>query len=58
MTAHGGNTVRIRVWTAGQYTTSYALQLAKRVKAAGMTLIIDLHLSDTCVFLTRSFPSM
>lgn len=47
MTAHGGNTVRIRVWTAGQYTTSYALQLAKRVKAAGMTLIIDLHLSDT-----------
>ncbi|GJJ09579.1 hypothetical protein Clacol_003802 [Clathrus columnatus] len=48
MKAHGGNTVRIRVWTAGQYNTTYGLKLAKRVKAAGMTLIVDLHLSDTC----------
>jgi len=44
---HGSNTARIRVWTAGDYTLSYGLQLAKRVKAAGMTLIVDLHLSDT-----------
>lgn len=48
MKDHGGNTVRIRVWTAGQYITSYGLELAKRVKAAGLTLIVDLHLSDTC----------
>ncbi|TFY58553.1 hypothetical protein EVG20_g8098, partial [Dentipellis fragilis] len=44
---HGSNAARIRVWTAGQYDTSYALNLAKRVKAAGMTLIVDLHFSDT-----------
>jgi len=45
--SHGCNTARIRVWTAGQYDLSYGLKLAKRVKAAGMTLIVDLHLSDT-----------
>ncbi|KAA1470798.1 arabinogalactan endo-1,4-beta-galactosidase [Dentipellis sp. KUC8613] len=27
---HGSNAARIRVWTAGQYDTSYALNLAKR----------------------------
>jgi arabinogalactan endo-1,4-beta-galactosidase len=48
MTAHGANTVRIRVWTAGTYNLNYALALAKRVKSAGMTLIVDLHYSDTC----------
>ncbi|KAH9948424.1 arabinogalactan endo-1,4-beta-galactosidase [Amylocystis lapponica] len=46
MANHGGNTARIRVWTAGQYDLVYGLALAKRVKAAGMTLIVDLHLSD------------
>ncbi|OCH94306.1 arabinogalactan endo-1,4-beta-galactosidase [Obba rivulosa] len=45
--SHGLNTVRVRVWTAGQYDLSYGLQLAKRVKAAGLTLIVDLHFSDT-----------
>lgn len=45
---HGLNTARIRVWTAGQYDLDYALALGKRVKAAGMTLHIDLHYSDTC----------
>lgn len=45
---HGCNTARIRVWTTGQYNTAYALSLAKRVKAAGMTLVVDLHFSDTC----------
>ncbi|THH14750.1 hypothetical protein EW146_g5630 [Bondarzewia mesenterica] len=45
--SHGCNTARIRVWTAGQYDLQYGLALAKRVKAAGMTLIVDLHYSDT-----------
>ncbi|PCH40845.1 glycoside hydrolase family 53 protein [Wolfiporia cocos MD-104 SS10] len=44
---HGMNTARIRVWTAGQYDLDYGLALAKRVKAAGLTLHIDLHYSDT-----------
>ncbi|TFY80753.1 hypothetical protein EWM64_g3258 [Hericium alpestre] len=47
LTSHGANAARIRVWTAGQYDTRYALALAKRVKAAGMTLVVDLHYSDT-----------
>jgi arabinogalactan endo-1,4-beta-galactosidase len=51
--SHGMNTARIRVWTAGQYSTSYALSLAKRVKAAGMTLAVDLHYSDTCAHGSR-----
>ena len=45
---HGANTVRVRVWTAGQYNLQYGLALAKRVKAAGLTLVVDLHYSDTC----------
>ncbi|KAI0314761.1 arabinogalactan endo-1,4-beta-galactosidase [Amylostereum chailletii] len=45
--SHGANTARIRVWTAGDYNTNYAIAMAKRVKAAGMTLIVDLHYSDT-----------
>ncbi|KAI0638409.1 arabinogalactan endo-1,4-beta-galactosidase [Trametes polyzona] len=44
---HGANTVRIRIWTAGQYNLQYGLALAKRVKAAGLTLVVDLHYSDT-----------
>ncbi|TCD66517.1 hypothetical protein EIP91_001293 [Steccherinum ochraceum] len=44
---HGSNAARVRVWTAGDYNTNYGLQLAKRIKAAGMTLIVDLHFSDT-----------
>jgi len=47
MTRHGANTARVRVWTAGQYSLTYALALGKRIKAAGMTLIVDLHYSDT-----------
>ncbi|CCL98582.1 uncharacterized protein FIBRA_00583 [Fibroporia radiculosa] len=47
LTQNGMNTARIRVWTAGQYDLDYGLALAKRVKAAGMTLHIDLHYSDT-----------
>lgn len=44
---HGMNTARIRIWTAGTYNLNYGLALAKRIKAAGMTLIVDLHYSDT-----------
>ena len=45
---HGMNAARVRVWTAGDYNLNYGLALAKRVKAAGMTLVVDLHYSDTC----------
>ena len=50
LASHGANIARIRVWTAGQYTLPTALQLAKRAKAAGMALLVDLHYSDTCTF--------
>jgi hypothetical protein len=57
--AHGANAARVRVWTSGQYNTVFALALGKRIKAAGMTLIVDLHYSDTCtlslVFLAIRF---
>lgn len=45
---HGANTARVRVWTSGTYDTDFAIAMGKRVKAAGMTLIVDLHYSDTC----------
>ena len=48
LASHGFNLARIRVWTAGDYTTDYALALAKRAKSAGMKILIDLHYSDTC----------
>ncbi|EIM87864.1 arabinogalactan endo-1,4-beta-galactosidase [Stereum hirsutum FP-91666 SS1] len=47
LASHGCNTARIRLWTSGQYQLSYGLALARRVKAAGMTLVVDLHFSDT-----------
>ncbi|EKM51618.1 glycoside hydrolase family 53 protein [Phanerochaete carnosa HHB-10118-sp] len=47
LASHGFELARIRVWTAGTYTQSYALALAKRAKAAGMKILIDLHYSDT-----------
>lgn len=47
---HDCNTARIRVWTSGDYDLDYGLSLAKRVVAAGMTLVVDLHYSDTCEF--------
>lgn len=55
LTNHGLNAARVRVWTAGQYDLSYALQLAKRIKAAGIILIVDLHFSDTCKKESRYF---
>lgn len=43
----GVNTVRQRVWANGQYDLNYNLALAKRAKAAGLDVYLDLHLSDT-----------
>ena len=45
---HGFQLARIRVWTAGTYTQDYGISLAKRAKAAGMKILVDLHYSDTC----------
>ncbi|KAI0347696.1 arabinogalactan endo-1,4-beta-galactosidase [Trametopsis cervina] len=47
LSQHGFKLARIRIWTAGTYTQSYAINLAKRAKAAGMKVLIDLHYSDT-----------
>ncbi|GLA17239.1 galactokinase, partial [Aspergillus niger] len=46
----GINSVRQRLWVNpgnGIYNLDYNLELAKRVKAAGMGIYLDLHLSDT-----------
>lgn len=45
---HNFKLARIRVWTADNYTQSYGIALAKRVKASGMKILLDLHYSDTC----------
>jgi arabinogalactan endo-1,4-beta-galactosidase len=48
---HGTNLARIRVWTSNstsEYSLAYGLALAKRAKAAGMDIYVDLHYSDTC----------
>jgi len=45
---YGVDLARIRVWTSGTYDLTYALELAKRAKAVGMDLLIDLHYDDTC----------
>jgi len=47
---HGTNLARIRIWTStnnADYSTTYGLALAKRAKAAGMSILLDLHYSDT-----------
>jgi hypothetical protein len=51
LSSHGFGLARIRVWTAGTYTQSYALNLARRAKSAGMKVLIDLHYSDTCAYI-------
>jgi arabinogalactan endo-1,4-beta-galactosidase len=48
--ANGVNSIRQRVWvnpSDGHYNLDYNLKLAKRVKAAGMSIYLDLHFSDT-----------
>ncbi|KAF7558882.1 hypothetical protein G7046_g5273 [Stylonectria norvegica] len=47
---NGVNTVRQRVWvnpSSGDYSLDYNLQLAKRAKAQGLGVYVDLHYSDT-----------
>ena len=41
----GSNYVRLRVWTAGEYTIDNAIALAKRAKALGMGILLDPHYS-------------
>ncbi len=43
----GVNIVRQRVWTADEYDVEYNLGLARRARAAGLDVYLDLHLSDT-----------
>ena len=50
LASHGLNLARIRVWTAGDYDLANSLALAKRAKNAGMSLLIDLHFSDSCKY--------
>ena len=57
LSSHGCNSARIRVWTSGQYSLSSGLDLAKRVKAARMTLVVDLHFSDDCRYIPNQFSS-
>lgn len=55
LASHGHKLARIRVWTAGTYTQSYAISLAKRAKAAGLKILVDLHYSDTCTFISALY---
>ena len=48
LSANGFRLARIRVWTAEPYNQTYAISLARRAKAVGMKVLIDLHYSDTC----------
>ncbi|KAG9230864.1 family 53 glycosyl hydrolase [Amylocarpus encephaloides] len=46
----GVNTVRQRIWvnpSDGNYNLAYNIALAKRAKAAGLSVYLDLHYSDT-----------
>jgi arabinogalactan endo-1,4-beta-galactosidase len=50
LAASGVNTVRQRVWvnpSGGTYNLDYNIALAKRAKAAGLGVYLDLHFSDT-----------
>ncbi|KAK7462837.1 hypothetical protein VKT23_007414 [Stygiomarasmius scandens] len=47
---HGCNLARIRIWTStdnSQYSLNYGLALAKRAVANHMSILVDLHYSDT-----------
>ncbi|KAL4921570.1 family 53 glycosyl hydrolase [Aspergillus aurantiobrunneus] len=47
---NGVNSIRQRLWvnpSDGSYDLEYNLELARRVQAAGMSIYLDLHLSDT-----------
>ncbi|KAH8675532.1 family 53 glycosyl hydrolase [Xylariales sp. PMI_506] len=47
LAASGVNIVRQRVWVSGDYDLDYNLALAKRAKAAGLDIYLDLFYSDT-----------
>jgi arabinogalactan endo-1,4-beta-galactosidase len=50
LTSNGVNVVRQRVWVNpanGDYNLAYNLALAKRAKAQGLDVYLDLHYSDT-----------
>ncbi len=52
LTSHGANLARIRIWVSdsSDYNLNYGVALARRAKAAGMSIMVDLHYSDTCRF--------
>ncbi|POM80890.1 Arabinogalactan endo-1,4-beta-galactosidase [Phytophthora palmivora] len=41
------DTVRLRIWTAGDYDLDYTLALAQRFSKAGYKIYLDMHFSDT-----------
>jgi arabinogalactan endo-1,4-beta-galactosidase len=47
LASNGVTTVRQRIWTAGEYSIDYNLNLAQRAKSAGMNVYLTLHFSDT-----------
>jgi arabinogalactan endo-1,4-beta-galactosidase len=50
LVANGVNTVRQRLWvnpSDGNYNLDYNIKLAKRAKAAGLSVYLDIHFSDT-----------
>ena len=50
LSASGVNSVRQRFWVNpkdGNHNLDYNLKLSKRAKAAGLSLYLDLHFSDT-----------
>ncbi|KAF5027087.1 hypothetical protein F66182_799 [Fusarium sp. NRRL 66182] len=50
LTANGVNSVRQRIWvnpSNGDYNLDYNLKLARRAKAAGLSVYLTLHFSDT-----------
>jgi len=50
LAASGTNNIKIRLWVDpedGTYGTEYGLKIAKRAKAAGLSVTLNLHYSDT-----------
>ncbi|KAA8894839.1 glycoside hydrolase family 53 protein [Sphaerosporella brunnea] len=50
LAANGVNTVRQRLWvnpSDGNYNLDYNIKLAKRARAAGLSVYLDMHFSDT-----------
>uniref|UniRef100_K3WHT9 arabinogalactan endo-beta-1,4-galactanase n=1 Tax=Globisporangium ultimum (strain ATCC 200006 / CBS 805.95 / DAOM BR144) TaxID=431595 RepID=K3WHT9_GLOUD len=45
--AGGMQSVRLRLWTGSEYGLDYTLALAKRFSAAGYSIYLDMHFSDT-----------